>query len=197
MKEYESSLVQAAERLIRGRRSQRAYLPRPVPEGTLARIFDLANQAPSASNTQPRRVEVVSGASRDRLSRALVEAAEGGRESIDLSIDQELYRDEYLDRMQQFGAGLYGTFGIAREDSEGRRRVYLDNLRFYGAPHATFLFVPDFLVARQSNDLGIYGQTLMLAMHGYGVSSCAQAILSMYADTVREVLNVPPSYRLV
>ncbi len=65
--DYDERFAASAEALIRARRSKRAFLPDPVPPATLAKIFELANQAPSSSNTQVRRVEVVSGATRDRL----------------------------------------------------------------------------------------------------------------------------------
>lgn len=195
--DYDERFAASAEALIRARRSKRAFLPDPVPPTTLAKIFELANQAPSSSNTQVRRVEVVSGAARDRLSRALFEAAEAGRETRDFPLDTALYAGVYEDRMQRFGAGLYGTWGLERNDQEGRRRKYLENLDFYGAPHAAFLFVPDVMVERQSSDLGIYGQTLMLAMKGYGVDSCPQVILALYADTVRDCLGIDPEYKLL
>lgn len=194
---YDEPFAASAEALIRARRSKRAFLPDPVPRGTLEKIFELANQAPSSSNTQVRRVEVVSGGTRDRLSRALVAAAQAGQETLDFPLDTSYYHGPYQERMQQFGSGLYGTWGIGRDDAEGRRAKHLENLEFYGAPHAAFLFVPDFMVERQSSDVGIYGQTLMLAMKGYGVDSCAQAILALYADTVRDCLKVDPHYKLL
>ncbi|MFE7572818.1 nitroreductase family protein, partial [Streptomyces sp. NPDC057539] len=60
-----------AEKLIRGRRATRAFRPDPVPEEILRAVFALAGAAPSNSNAQPWRVEVVSGAQRDRLADAL------------------------------------------------------------------------------------------------------------------------------
>ncbi|WP_221891594.1 nitroreductase family protein [Microbispora sp. KK1-11] len=36
----------------------------------------------------------------------------------------------------------------------------------------------------------MYAQTLLLAMAAHGVASCPQALLSFYADTVRETLGV-------
>lgn len=57
-----------AEQLIRRRHATRAFRPDPVPEDTLRGIFSLAGAAPSNSNAQPWRVEVVGGARRDRLA---------------------------------------------------------------------------------------------------------------------------------
>jgi nitroreductase len=38
-------------------------------------------------------------------------------------------------------------------------------------------------------DLGIYAQTLMLAMTSHGIASCPQGVLGFYADAVRSVLG--------
>ena len=53
--------VSVTEAMI-SRRSIRAFLPDPVDAGTLARIFETAQRAPSGGNVQPWHVAVVSGA---------------------------------------------------------------------------------------------------------------------------------------
>ncbi|WP_307826419.1 nitroreductase family protein [Streptomyces pactum] len=63
------------------------------------------------------------------------------------------------------------------------------SLRFYGAPHAAFLFVTGDGGPRLAADVGAYMQTLLLAMAAYGVASCPQGLLSFYADTVRAELT--------
>ncbi|MER7369794.1 nitroreductase family protein, partial [Nonomuraea wenchangensis] len=67
-------LPEYAERLIRDRRSVRAFRPEPVPDDVLRAVFSLAGAAPSNTNTQPWSIEVVSGAARDALSEALLAA---------------------------------------------------------------------------------------------------------------------------
>ena len=47
------------QELIRSRYSVRAYDPRPVEEDKLARVFEAARLAPTASNRQPFRIMVV------------------------------------------------------------------------------------------------------------------------------------------
>ena len=49
------------DRVIRGRRSIRAYKPEPVPEGTIREILDAARWAPSWRNTQAWNVWVLTG----------------------------------------------------------------------------------------------------------------------------------------
>jgi nitroreductase len=54
-------------RLIQTRRSIRAFLPQPVEQSLMEKVFELANHAPSNSNTQPWKACVVSGAAREQL----------------------------------------------------------------------------------------------------------------------------------
>ncbi|MFK4190007.1 nitroreductase family protein [Streptomyces sparsogenes] len=61
----------------------RAFRPDAVPQDTMRAIFSLAGAAPSNSNAQPWRVEVVSGAARERLADALQAAHAAHRTSVD------------------------------------------------------------------------------------------------------------------
>jgi len=186
-----------AEHLIRARRSVRAFRPEPVPREELHAIFTLAGQAPSNANMQPWRAEVVSGATRDRLSEALVAAMVEGRYSPDVPEDEGIYEEIHRERREAMGEILYGALGIERDDMEGRSAWYLDNLRFFGAPHAVLIFMPARATERMATDVGMYGQTLMLALAAHGISSCPQGILGFFADTVRDVLGIADGSRLV
>jgi nitroreductase len=153
-------------------------------------VFELAGHAPSNSNTQPWCVEVVSGAARDRLADALVAAHAAGRQSVDFPYREGLFQGALATRRAQFGAQLYETLGIARDDTDLLDGYNTESLRFYGAPHVAMLFAPAETEARIAADMGIYMQTLLLAMEAHGIASCPQALLSFYADTVRAELGV-------
>lgn len=179
-----------AERLIRGRRATRAFRPDPVPEETLRAVFSLAGAAPSNSNTQPWHVEVVSGVARDRLGEALVAAHAQKNISTDFPYSEDLYRGTYQRRRQQAGEQLYAAVGIRREDHAAREAYNTESLRFYGAPHVALLFTAPNAEVRMGADVGIYAQTLLLAMTAYGIASCPQGLLSFYADTIRAELGI-------
>lgn len=85
---------------------------------------------------------------------------------------------------------MYQALGIARADEEARSAYDAESLNFYGAPHVAMLFLPQNAEARMAADVGMYGQTLLLALAAYGIASCPQGLLSFYADTVRDVLAV-------
>ncbi|WP_055699596.1 MULTISPECIES: nitroreductase [Streptomyces] len=187
----------SAEKLLRGRHATRAFRPEAVPEDTMRKIFSLAGTAPSNSNAQPWQVEVVSGAARRRLADALEAAHAAGRTSVDLPYSEEMYAQVHRARRAAFGAELYGALGIGPDDHAARAAYDAESLRFYGAPHAAFLFVHGDGEERLAADVGAYLQTLLLAMTAYGVDSCPQGLLSFYADTVRAELGVTGGKLLV
>ncbi|TJZ98932.1 nitroreductase [Actinacidiphila oryziradicis] len=186
-----------AEELIRSRHATRAFRPEAVPDETLRAIFSLAGAAPSNSNAQPWQVEVVSGAALERLADALQTAHAEERISVDFPHSEGMYSQVHQERRSAFGAELYGALGIDRGDHRAHGAYNSESLRFYGAPHAAFLFVSGDGGARLTADVGAYMQTLLLAMAAYGVDSCPQGVLSFYADTVRAELGLAEGRLLV
>jgi nitroreductase len=182
--------------LLRSRYSVRKFLPNPLSAADLRGVLEDAQTSPSNSNTQPWTVHVTSGAARDAISEGMLRAYEEDRASPDFTSG---YGDGlYSERAQRHGATLYEALGVARSDVEGRSDVVRDNLRFYGAPHAAFLFMP--LIGdgvRTAGDIGMYAQTFLLALTARGFHGIPQTILGMYAAVVREVLGVPEELKLL
>jgi nitroreductase len=181
---------------LRSRYSVRRFLPTPMSAADIRGVLEDAQTSPSNSNTQPWAVHVVSGAARDAISEGMLRAYEEGRTSSDFTSG---YGDGlYAQRAQRHGATLYEAFGVARSDVEGRNDVVRDNLRFYGAPHAAFLFMPVLGDGvRTAGDIGMYAQTFLLSLTARGFHGIPQTILGMYADVVRGVLGVPDDLKLL
>jgi nitroreductase len=160
---------------IRRRRSVRGFLPDEVPEATLREVFELAQWSPSNCNVQPWTPHVVSGEALRRLRDALVGA--GMRDEPikpDWPADGKftgVHRERQVDAAQQ----LYGAMGVARSDVVGRKLAYIRNHAFFDAPHAVLIFMPAPFDTREAADIGMYAQTLMLALTARGIASCAQA----------------------
>lgn len=182
---------------IRARRSVRGYLADPVPGAILREVMALAQLAPSNCNIQPWIPHVVSGASLRDLGRRMMDASLAG---IPPDPDYEANRKftgTHRDRQWDAAIQLYGAMGIAREDRPARNAAYLRNLDSFGAPHAVFVFFPAEFGEREIVDLGIYAQTLMLALTARGIASCAQGALSLYPSIIREHLGLGPEHRLL
>jgi nitroreductase len=182
---------------IRARRSVRGFLPDEVPDALLREVFALAQRTPSNCNVQPWMPHVVSGAALRRLRDDLVAAGQARRpHHADWPADG---RFEGIHRARQVDAAvqLYGAMGVARDDLAGRHAAYVRNHAFFGAPHAVFVFMPHPFDTREAADIGMYAQTLMLALTARGIASCAQGALGLYPDIVRRHLGLPPSLRLL
>lgn len=185
------------ESLLQQRRSIRGYLPDPVPQNILNRVFEAAQRSPSNCNVQPWVVHVVSGDAARRMSEALVRTVTSGAPA---SPDLELtgpYPGEYRKRQIGAAVALFEATGIARDDIEARQQSLLRNFRFFEAPHAAFVLMPDWASYREAADCGMYLQTLMLEMTANGLASCAQGALSHYADSVRKELGVDDTMRVL
>ena len=192
----EAQSARVFDDIVRSRRSIRGFLPEPVDAATLRHIFSVANTAPSNCNTQPWQSHVVSGAVRDRLSATFKQTIAAGRHSLDFPYEAK-YDGEYRQRQVDVAVLLYKALGIGRDDKEGRKRAFLRNLDFFDAPHAVFMFMPEWCGIREACDVGMYAQNLMLTMWAHGVASCPQTILGYDADSVRHELGIDATMKLL
>lgn len=194
---FTTNRSEAIDTLMRERRSVRGFRPDPIPDATLRKIFETAQLAPSNCNVQPWVVHVVSGASAERMRTALHDTARAGTES---SPDVPLtggYPGEYRTRQIDAAKALFAATGVAREDVAARTESFLRNFRFFDAPHAAFIFLPDWAGSREAADVGMYAQSLMLTLTAHGLASCAQGALSHHASVVRKELGVPENMLLL
>jgi len=181
---------------IRQRRSVRGFLPKPVPREVIEELLALAQHAPSNCNVQPWRVYIASGEMREKLRAALVEAMLGGSSSGAMaSVDD--FRGGYRDKQVACAVELYGKMGIERGDKAGRLKAMLRNFEFFDAPHVAYICMDKSFGIGVALDVGIYVQTLMLAMQSRGIGSCAQAALRAYPDLVAAQLGIPDDQQVL
>jgi len=184
--------------VVHARHSARQFLPQPVPEALLREIFTLAQQTPSNCNTQPWLVYVASGRTRERLREALVADVSQGSFTPDFPFNGDLYHDVYDQRRRDQAARYFSAIGVTREDRAGRERWMLRNYEFYDAPHVAFLFMPSsFGGVREAADVGMYAQTLMLALTAHGLASVPETCLGLVAEPVRRVLGIDAQQKLL
>ena len=181
---------------IRERRSVRGFLPRPVARAVLEEVFGLAQHAPSNCNVQPWRVYVASGSALERLRGALVEAVTTGDSPVMVTPIDE-FRGGYRERQVACAVELYSKMGIARDDRVGRLKASLRNFQFFDAPHVAYICMAKSFGIGVALDVGMYVQTLMLAMQSRGVGSCAQAALRSYPELVSEHLGIPDDEQIL
>lgn len=181
--------------VVRSRRSVRGFRPDPVPDELIEHVFALAALAPSNCNAQPWITHVVSGDALVRMRDRLVENAIAGRFDMDAGYAENPYVGVYKERRIGAAVALFEATGVGRHDAEARARSMLRNYELFDAPHVAFFFMPPTFGLHGAADVGMYAQTLMLAMTAHGLGSCAQGALAHQAAFVKQALGVDPSLR--
>jgi nitroreductase len=186
---------------ITSRRSVRAFLPTPVPKHVIEDILHVASRAPSGTNTQPWKVHVLTGASREALSRKILAAYDDPAVAATHQEEYAYYPREwvspYIDRRRKIGWDLYGLLGIAKGDKARMHAQHGRNYTFFDAP-VGLMFTIDRVMERGSwLDYGMFLQNLMVAARARGLDTCPQAAFTQFHRIIMEHLGAPPEEMLV
>ncbi|MER5687823.1 nitroreductase [Streptomyces sp. NPDC002205] len=178
---------------VTSRRAVRGFTDRPIPKEALERVLSAAAWAPSASNLQPWRAYVLTGAPLAELKKRAGERIAAGDSWDEPEYEQypPALKSPYRERRSAFGEQRYGALGVPREDVEARQRATSANWDCFGAPAALFCYIDRDLGPAQWADVGMYLQTVMLLLRTEGLHSCAQMAWAKYRKTVAEVLSPP------
>ncbi len=184
--------LNAVDAAIDSRMSTRAFLPKPVPRETLEHLLMMASRAPSGTNTQPWKVYVLQGASRDSLVGKVCAAHDAIRAHPDLAAQYteeyayypEKWVSPYIDRRRENGWGLYGLLGIGKGDKDKMHAQHQRNFSFFDAP-VGLMFTVDRIMGRGSLvDYGMFLQNLMVAARGHDLHTCPQAAWNGFANII-------------
>ncbi|MEM7079655.1 MAG: nitroreductase [Pseudomonadota bacterium] len=177
---------------ITTRRTIRAFKPEPVPENVIREVLEIAREAPSNSNTQPWRIDIASGATRDALQAGFLREIKAGvKPHPAFPPGGSGLKDRYKERQRECAFQYFGAVGIEKEDMAARRNLSLKNYEFFGAPNVAFLSYPETMHRANAIDMGIFLQTIMLLLVERGIASCPQGALATYPDVVKALLPVP------
>ena len=181
---------------MRSRRSTRGFRPDPVDDAVIRRCLELAQHTPSNCNVQPWRVTVASGAARDRLADALMQAFVDGRtETPDHPV--EVFHDRYREWQIDCARRLYAEIGVTRHDKAGRMAAAARNFALFDAPHVAVVCMDRRFGVGTALTVGMWMQSFLLALTANGVQSCAMAALRRYPDTIRRVLDLPEEHAVL
>ena len=180
------------DQAITSRMSVRAFLPDDIPRETLMQVLDVASRAPSGVNTQPWKVYVLQGATRDALVSKVCAAHDAVRADPSLAAHyQEAYPyypekwvSPYIERRRENGWGLYVLLGIGKGDKDKMHTQQQRNYQFFGAP-VGLMFTIDSVLGRGSLlDYGMFLQSIMVAARGHGLHTCPQAAWNGFAKII-------------
>jgi len=189
--------VASFDNLVRTRKSVRGFQDRPVPDDVLQQIFETARWSPSCTNVHPWHVCVASGATRDRLRDGFLERIANGEPIKTDHVPDGKTGDPWRERKRGCARALYDAMGIEWQDRQARAQAYQRNYTMFDAPHVAFFGIHDIFGAQSIADVGMFTQTLLLAMTAHGVASCAQGTMRNYPDFVREVFGLPPEVKIL
>ncbi len=187
---------QVYEDLLRARWSCRAFLPDPIPRGTVEEITRAAQRVPSWCNAQPWQLVIADRAQTDALREKLMALPPDQPGAPDIPFP-ERYRGLYLDRRRVCGWQLYDAVGVAKGDREGSARQNARNFCFFDAPHVAILTSEAELGPYGLVDCGAFIIGFMLAARARGVASIAQAAIAWHAPVVRAHFAIPESRTIV
>jgi len=177
---------------ITSRMSVRAFTPEPVGREVVQAILEVASRAPSGTNTQPWKVYVLQGRSRDGLVAKVCAAHDALRADPSLAaVYTEAYDyypeqwvSPYIDRRRENGWGLYGLLGIGKGDKDRMHEQHQRNFRFFDAP-VGLMFTVDQVMGRGSLvDYGMFLQNIMVAARARGLHTCPQAAWNGFSSII-------------
>ena len=183
------SVVDAA---ITSRMAVRAFTSEAVARETIAEVLQVASRAPSGTNTQPWKVYVLQGASRDALVNKVCAAHDAIQANPALLADYKEQYDyypaqwfsPYIDRRRENGWGLYGLLGIGKADRDKMQAQMQRNFRFFDAP-VGLMFTVDRGMGRGSLlDYGTFLQSIMVAARARGLHTCPQQAWNMFNSII-------------
>lgn len=183
---------------IRSRKSVRSFRPDPVSPALVEEVLSLAARAPSGGNLQPWRLRLLHGdalqAFKGTVRARIAECPEG--EAPQYPIYPPDLWEPYRSWRFDIGERMYASIGVARGDKAGRALQFARNYEFFGAPVGLLCYVDRGMGSAQWADLGMYLQTVMLALRERGLHSCAQECWSLYHETIGRFVQAPPQWML-
>jgi nitroreductase len=187
-----STNLNAVDAAINSRMSARAFTQQAVPRELLEQILEVSSRAPSGTNTQPWKVYVLQGASRDSLVEKACAAHDAIRANPALAADYKESYDYYpekwvspfIDRRRENGWSLYGLLDIGKGDKDKMHAQHQRNFKFFDAP-VGLMFTINRVMGRGSLvDAGMLLQNIMVSARGHGLHTCPQAAWNGFANII-------------
>jgi nitroreductase len=187
-----SAVLNPVDSAITSRMSARAFTQQAVPRALLEQILEVSSRAPSGTNTQPWKVYVLQGTSRDSLVNKICTAHDAVRANPELANN---YKEEYdyyptqwispfIDRRRENGWSLYGLLGIGKADKDKMHAQHQRNYKFFDAP-VGLMFTVNRVMGRGSLlDVGMLLQNVMVSARGHGLHTCPQAAWNGFANII-------------
>ena len=183
---------------LRSRKRIRGYKPAPVPQAIIREILDIAIRTPSAMNTQPWEITVVTGDVLDNIRKGNIEMANAGVEPYQ-ELAHKPFEDKYRRRQVDLAIQIFQLMGITREDKEKRAQWSQRGFRFFDAPAAFILSMDKSLDGSLMSllDMGAIMQSICLVALNYGLGTCIEDQGVMFPEVARKYTGIPEPRRII
>jgi len=180
------------QQAIRGRRSIRAFLEKPIPKETLISLLETSRWAPSAVNNQPWLLTVATGDKRQELERRLIERVKSSGESIEGRYPEDV-PEEVRRRREELLAGIAK---VAEESGIPVQELLLGSYRFYGAPVVILVTYESRMGDSTPTGVVAFVTTMLLTAHDMGLGTCWLGMPLAYPDIICGALEIPDSQKI-
>ncbi|MCX8110588.1 MAG: nitroreductase [Syntrophorhabdaceae bacterium] len=181
-------------KVIKERKSIRAFRPDAIPKETVEEILKLATCAPSAINLQPWELYVVMGEEKARLSRRLLKSYREKQISCSPGNVKPL-----AEQFSKRGVASFELMNPYLEKIGQNFNVFINegSCNFYGAPVAIILCLDNAFSKARLVDIGIILGYITLIAYDFGLGTCPIGLISAYEDDIKELLDIPDNKDVV
>jgi len=176
------------------RSSARAYSERPVKRKDIEELFNYAGMAPSAINMQPWQYVITYGEEKDRLVRSLLKARSERQVACGPGSAEPL-PEKFVQRSRLAARDMKPA--VEGLGVEFNRFVEEGSCSFYGAPIAVIVTIDRRFPSLRYLDVGLSVSYLLLAAQAKGLATCPIGLITAYAPTIAEVLNIEDQKEIV
>ena len=183
---------------IRGRRSIRHFLPKPVSREIIDDLIADSLWAPSWGNTQPWEIVAATGEPLEKFKQQNREALLAGKHPNPDIPMPGVWPHTYKKRYSELGKSVLASLGIAREDKGARFQHFARMFGLFDAPAIILVTIDNELLTEYAMlDVGIFLHGFCLLAHDRGLGTCIMAALVSYPEIVRDLFSVPENKRLI
>lgn len=179
--------------VVKGRKSIRGYLKKPVPRALIEEVLALAMRSPTSMNTQPWHFHVITGKPLDRIRKGNTERILAGEPDSREFRRGEPFAGIHRERQIEVAKQLFGAMGIARDDKEKRQDWVLRGFRQFDAPVCVIVTYDRELASSDDTafDCGAAATALVNAAWSRGLGCVINSQGIMQSPVVREHALIP------
>jgi nitroreductase len=183
---------------INSRKSIRGYKKDAVPNEVITEIINMASRSPSAYNTQPWEITVMTGEVLEKIKQANITKLNSGSAS-QREITLKPYKEKYRERQVALAVELFKLLGFTLDDEVKKNDWAKQGCLFYSAPIGIIISCDKSLDDQPLTllDIGAFVQTLCLASLSYGLATCIHDQGIMYPDVIRKFTNLSEHKRMI